>query len=92
MLVGRPRRRLAGAVVTGRAALLAGLADEFMASGRTPELPARCLGFRASLYPPGEPREVHFAVTWPDITLVCVRSLDGYSLSGGLHRADRDAS
>jgi len=75
---------------TDRAALLAQMADKFMESGVWPpgRLPAGCTGMTASLYPeaPQEPREVHFSMTWPSVTLVCLRSLAGYSLEGGLHR------
>ena len=80
-----------GAGDVNRADELAKIADEFMANGgRFPcALPAGCTGLRASLWPeaPAEPYEVHFSATWPSVTLVCLRSLAGYSLEGGLHRA-----
>ena len=71
-----------------RAELLGRMADYFMESGQLPPLPPGCTGFTASLWPekPAEPAEVHFSATWPGITLVCLRSLAGYSLEGGLHR------
>lgn len=74
--------------VTDRAAQLAAMADYFMSDdGGMPQLPHGCTGFTASLWPEhGEPREIHFSATWPSATLVCLRSLDGYSLEGGLHR------
>jgi hypothetical protein len=75
--------------MTDRAEMLARMADDFMGSGgRLPALPPGCNGFSASLWPeaPAEPREVHFSATWPSVTLVCLRSLDGYSIEGGLHR------
>jgi hypothetical protein len=75
-----------------RAALLAQVADEFMENGgRFPaRLPAGCSALNASFYPesPDEPREVHFSMTWASVTLVCVRSLEGYSIAGGLHREE----
>lgn len=73
-----------------RAELLARMADDFMDNGGCipDRLPRGCTGFSASLWPepPGKPHEVHFSATWPSITLVCLRSLDGYSVEGGLHR------
>lgn len=72
-----------------RAELLARVADQFMENGHLPvQLPPGCTGLTASLWPepPGEPYEVHFSATWTTITLVCLRSLAGYSLEGGLHR------
>jgi len=76
--------------MTDRANLLARMADDFMENGGSIplRLPPGCTGFRASLWPeaPAEPHEVHFSATWPSVTLVCLRSLAGYSLEGGLHR------
>jgi hypothetical protein len=74
-----------------RADALARMADNFMENGGSlpVRMPDGCTGFRASLWPepPGEPTEVHFSATWPSVTLVCLRPLEGYSLEGGLHRA-----
>lgn len=73
--------------VVSRAILLAKMADECMRSGCTAsDLPDGCISFRAALWPLNEPSEVRFAAVWPGITLVCSRSLAGYSLEGGLHR------
>jgi hypothetical protein len=71
-----------------RAELLARAADDYMAAGALPlrTLPG-CTDFRVSLWPPAGPTEVHFSAAWPSVTLVCKRSLAGYSLEGGLHRA-----
>jgi hypothetical protein len=66
-----------------RADLLAGMADAFMETGCLPwKMPAGCTGFSAAVWPqyPLEPREVHFSASWPDITLVCLRSLAGYEI------------
>jgi len=75
-----------------RAALLARIADECMANGgRLPfvrDFPGMT-GLRTESYPHEQPREIHFAAEWPDVTLVCTRSLAGYSLEGGLHRTVR---
>lgn len=65
------------------------MADDFMGNGGVvPALAPGCTGFSAALWPttPSEPREVRFSADWPGITLVCLRSLDGYSPYGGLHR------
>jgi len=75
-----------------RADVLARIADAFMRTGRLPFLPdidPEALGLSAETWPshPGQPREVRFSADWPGITLACSRSLDGYSLEGGLHRA-----
>lgn len=61
-----------------RAALLAALADEFMANGcawpHPGWLPVGCRSLRAAAYPDsGKPREVRFTAEWPGITLVCSR-------------------
>ncbi len=73
-----------------RAAVLARVADECMANGGTLPvgLPDGCISVSASLWPeaPHDPVEVHFSMTWPGVTLVCRRSLAGYSMEGGLHR------
>lgn len=70
-----------------RAVLLGHMADEFMNGGGVlPKLPLGCIRFTAAMYPVAEPREVHFSATWTDVTLVCKRSLEGWSLEGGLHR------
>lgn len=75
--------------MTDRAALLSRIADEAMANGgRLPfawDFPD-VTGLRAETYPHEQPREIRFAADWPGITLVCARSLAGYSLEGGLHR------
>ena len=70
-----------------RAAILAELADQCMETGRLPyPMPAGCVALSATAWPPEAPREIRFSAAWPGITLVCSRSLSGYSLLGGLHR------
>lgn len=73
-----------------RASQLARIADKFMENGGQMPLPKGegwpegCTGIRAEHVPSAA--EIRFSARYPDTTIVCARSMAGYSLEGGLHR------
>lgn len=72
--------------------LLNGIADTMMENGGAmPPLPEGCLALSVNLWPepPAEPTEVRFSGLWEGDAVLCTRSLDGYSVEGGLHRVKK---
>ena len=70
-----------------RSALLARIADEYMANGALPLAVPGVESLMAETHPHDHPREIRFTATWPDGSRAEeVRLLVGYSLLGGLHR------
>ena len=76
---------------TDRAALLAAIADKFIANDCRglpfPHDGMRALRAEEYPHPPGTPYELRFSASWPDITIVCSRPLPvrlGDAFAGGV--------